>query len=220
MLEAFFRDLDATVGRDNYIAVLTADHGFMPAAEVLQQRGEKSGRLSISGLLAKVNADLERRFGVAKLVAFSSASALVLDRKLVAARGLDANTVAEAARTLLASEPAIAAAYTRRELETGSRAGAPFFDPMRRSWNRDISGDVQYAYAPGWMATSTSSIATHGSPHPYDTHVPILFWGPKWVQAGQRTQRVEVVDIAPTLAQVLGVAAPSGNEGRALPLAR
>jgi hypothetical protein len=30
MLQAFFADLDRTVGRDNYVAVLTADHGFMP----------------------------------------------------------------------------------------------------------------------------------------------------------------------------------------------
>ena len=112
----------------------------------------------------------------------------------------------------------MAAAYTRRELETGSRAGAPYFDQMRRSWNREVSGDVQYAWAPGWMAASSTSQATHGSPHPYDTHVPVLFWGPQWVKAGQRTQRVEVVDIAPTLAQVLRVPAPSASEGKVLGL--
>jgi predicted AlkP superfamily pyrophosphatase or phosphodiesterase len=216
MLEAFFRDLDATVGRDNYVAVLTADHGFMPAPELLEQRGEKGGRLSTGNLLNRVNAELERRFGVAKLVPFTSASGLVLDRKLLAARALDANAVAEAARSFIATDPAISAAYTRRELESGSRAGAPLFDQMRKSWHKDVSGDVQYALAPGWMASSNP--ATHGSPHPYDTHVPMLFWGPQWVQAGQRTQRVEVVDIAPTLAGVLGVPAPSASEGKPLPL--
>ena len=34
MFQEFFRYLDATVGKDNYLAVLTADHGFMPAPEV------------------------------------------------------------------------------------------------------------------------------------------------------------------------------------------
>jgi predicted AlkP superfamily pyrophosphatase or phosphodiesterase len=218
MLEAFFRDLDATVGRDNYIAVLTADHGFMPAPEVSQQRGMTAGRLSTSTLLAKVNTELERSFGVARLAPFTSASAVVLDRKLLAERKLDADAVAEAVRRVVAAEPAIAAAYTRRELESGSRAGAPFFDAMRRTWNREISGDVQYVLAPHWMAASSSSITTHGSPHPYDTNVPILAWGPRWVQAGQRTGRVEVVDIAPTLAGVLGIPAPAANEGKPLPL--
>ncbi len=219
MLEAFFRDLDATVGKDNYIAVLTADHGFMPAPEHNQAQGLPGGRFSGSQALGRMNAELERGFGAPKLVSFISASALVMDRKLIAQKGLSLDTVAEAARTMLVADPAVAAAYTRRELETGSRAGAPFFDQMRKSWNKDISGDVQYALKPGWMGTSSSSITTHGSPHPYDTHVPILVYGPRWVKPGRVDSRVEVADIAPTLSRLLGVPAPSSSEGKLLPLA-
>jgi arylsulfatase A-like enzyme len=43
MLQDFFRHLDATVGRDNYVAVLTADHGFMPSPEVSRLRGLDAG---------------------------------------------------------------------------------------------------------------------------------------------------------------------------------
>lgn len=217
MLQDFFRDLDATVGRDNYVAVLTADHGFMPAPEYTQSQGQAAGRLSTSQLLARLNTELERGFGAARLVPFTSASALVLDRKVLAGKNLDADTVAEAARTMLVADPAIAAAYTRRELESGSRAGAPFFDQIRKSWHRDVSGDVQYVLKPNWMASS--NIATHGSPYPYDTHVPIMVYGPKWLKPGRMDGRVEVVDIAPTLARMLGVPAPSASEGKALPLA-
>jgi predicted AlkP superfamily pyrophosphatase or phosphodiesterase len=219
MLQAFFRDLDATVGKDNYLAVLTADHGFMPAPEYSQSQGLPGGRLSTTQNLGRLNAELERGFGAPKLVSAISASALLLDRRLMAQRSLNPDTVAEAARTILVAEPAIAAAYTRRELETGSRAGAPFFDQMRKSWHKDVSGDVQYAFKPGWMASSSSSVTTHGSPHPYDTNVPILVYGPKWVKPGRVDSRVEVVDIAPTLSRLLGVPAPSASEGRPLPLA-
>ena len=218
MLQAFFRDLDAAVGKDNYIAVLTADHGFMPAPEYSQARGLQAGRLSGSQALARMNAELERGFGAAKLVPFISASALVLDRKALAQKGLDFDTIAEAARTMLLADPAIAAAYTRRELETGSRAGAPFFDQMRKSWHKDVSGDVQYVLKPLWMAASSTSVTTHGSPHPYDTHVPIMMYGPKWVKPGRIDARVEVADIAPTLARFLRVPPPSASEGRPLPL--
>jgi len=218
LFQAFFRDLDASVGKDNYVAVLTADHGFMPAPEVSLAQGRDAGRLSGSQTLGKVNAALEQRFGVPKLARFFSASALVLDRALIAQRGLDFNTVAEAARGVLAAEPSIAAAYTRAELAAGSRAGAPFFGQMRKSWNEGLSGDVQYALKPYWMMTSSSSIATHGSPHPYDTNVPILLYGPKWLKPGRIDTRVEVVDLAPTLALLLGVPAPALSEGRPLPL--
>jgi arylsulfatase A-like enzyme len=79
---------------------------------------------------------------------------------------------------------------------------------------------VQYALKPYWMMTSSSSNTTHGSPHAYDTHVPILMYGPAWIKPGRVDQRVEVVDIAPTLARLLGVAAPAASEGTPLPLPR
>ena len=68
------------------------------------------------------------------------------------------------------------------------------------------------------MYTSRSASTTHGSPYPYDTNVPILFDGPAWTRAGRIDQRVEVVDIAPTLSALLGVAAPAASEGKPLPL--
>lgn len=218
MLQAFFQHLDATVGKDNYIAMLTADHGFTQNPEHSKSQGLDAGRVNTTQALGRINTELEKRFGAPKLAAFFSASALVLDRKLIAQKNLDFNAVAEAARTALLAEPGIAVAYTRREMETKSRAGAPFFDQMIRSWNQELSGDVPYALKPYWM--SGSNIATHGSPHRVDTHVPILMYGPAWIKPGRVDTRVEVVDIAPTLARLLGVAVPSSSEGRPLPLPR
>jgi predicted AlkP superfamily pyrophosphatase or phosphodiesterase len=218
MLEAFFRDLDATVGKDNYIAVLTADHGFMPAPEFSKAQGRDAGRVSLSQTLARVNTGMAQRFGEGKWVIGNSAASLLLDKKLIAQKQLDLDTVADEARRLLLADPSFAAAYTRRELLSGRRAGERLFDAMRRAWHPDVSGEVQFALVPYWMFTSSSSIATHGSPHPYDTQVPILLYGPKWVRAGRVDSPVEVVDIAPTLARLLHVPAPSAAEGRLLPL--
>jgi arylsulfatase A-like enzyme len=205
------------VGRDNYIAVLSADHGFTPAPEVSKARGGEGGRITSAAMLQQVNAELERRFGAPRLVLGTSASALVLDRSLLAQRNLDPETVASAARDAVQAQPGIEVAYTRRELETGSRAGAPLFDAMQRSWNRKRSGDVQYATRPGWMFGTTT--ATHGSPSEWDRHVPLLLWGPRWMKAQAVATPVQTVDIAPTLASLLGVPAPAASEGHVLPLA-
>ncbi|MBC7471079.1 MAG: alkaline phosphatase family protein [Ramlibacter sp.] len=215
LLQAFFRDLDASVGAGNYLAVLTADHGFMPAPEMAAARGESAGRINSGQLLARLNAGLEQRFGEPKLLLGFSASSALLDKRLIAQKNLDANAMTDALRTLLLAEPGIGTAYTRRELESGSRAGAPFFEASRKAWHPDVSGEVQYTLKPNWMfGTST---ATHGSPHPYDTHVPLLFWGPAWVRAGRVDTPVEMVDLAPTLARLIGVATPAASEGKPLP---
>ncbi|MDB5861521.1 MAG: alkaline phosphatase family protein [Ramlibacter sp.] len=217
LLQDFFRDLDAGVGRDNYVAVLSSDHGFMPAPEWTLAQGRPAGRITGAAMVQRVNLALERRFGVARLVLGTSASALVLDRALLAQRGLDADTVAGAAREALLAEPGIAAAYTRRELEGGSRAGAMHFEAVRRSWHRERSGDVQYVTRPDWMFGTAT--ATHGSPHDYDNHVPLLFWGPRWIRPQAVAAAVDMVDVAPTLARLLQVPAPAASEGRVLPLA-
>ncbi|MES2972004.1 MAG: alkaline phosphatase family protein [Pseudomonadota bacterium] len=216
MLQAFFRDLDATVGKDNYIAMLTADHGFQPNPEYSASRGLPAGRFNSTQAMGRINAELEKRFGQPKLMMGYSGATLLLDKRLMAQARLEPGAVADAARNALLAEPGIAAAYTRAELLAGSRGADPFFNQMRKSWHRDVSGEVQYVYRTGWMGGS--AVATHGSPHAYDTHVPILAYGPSWVKPGRVDTRVEVVDIAPTLARILNIAAPSASEGKVLPL--
>jgi predicted AlkP superfamily pyrophosphatase or phosphodiesterase len=217
-LERFFRDLDATVGKDRYVVVLTADHGFMPAPEVSQAQGREAGRLSSSQLIARLNAGLAPRFGEGRWVLAMSAQAAVLNHPLIAERKVDAGAVLDETRRLLLAESAVAAAYTRREIEANSRTGAPFFEQVRKAWDSQRSGDIQVVLKPYWMYSSSTSQTTHGSPHPYDTQVPILFYGPRWVKAGRVDARVEVADIAPTLARMLAIPAPSTAEGKPLPL--
>jgi len=59
--------------------------------------------------------------------------------------------------------------------------------------------------------------ATHGLPHDHDTQVPIIFWGPG-VARGVRGTAARVVDMAPTLAALLGVTPLEPLDGRVLPL--
>lgn len=217
LLQDFLRDLDANVGPYNYVAMLTADHGFMPAPEYGAQLGLAAGRIDGKQALERVNAGLEARFGAGKWISVSGSS-LLLNRQLMAQKQADANAVAEAARNLLLAESGVAAAYTRGELLSGSRAGAPFFEPMRNAWHPEVSGEVQFVLKPYWMLASSTAVTTHGSPHPYDTNVPILMYGPRWMQHSRVESRVEVVDIAPTVARLLGVPAPQASEGKPLPL--
>ncbi len=215
LYQAFFKDLDDLVGKDNYIVVQTADHGFMPAPEHSLSLGRDAGRVNVGQMLGRLNVALVQRFGAGKWVADYSATNLLFDRKLMAT--VDTAALFEETRKLALSEPGIAAAYTRQELISGSRAGAPFFEQMRRAFHPDVSGDIVLALKPWWMSGS-SNATTHGSPHAYDTNVPIMVYGPKWVKAGRIDTRVEVADIAPTLSRLLGIAAPASSEGKLLPL--
>jgi predicted AlkP superfamily pyrophosphatase or phosphodiesterase len=57
--------------------------------------------------------------------------------------------------------------------------------------------------------------ATHGSPHNYDAHVPIVFYGPPF-KPGQYQTFARTVDIAATLARILGVTPTERLDGHPL----
>jgi len=222
LLEAFFRDLDRVVGKDRYIAVLTADHGFMPAPEYSKSLGRNAGRQNIPQLLAGVNAALQQKFGEAKLARAFSASGVLLDNAMIAQKKLDPAAVQNEVRQAVLAEPGVAAAFTRAELENPASlpVGTPFLAQVRKTWNRERSADVQMVIREYWLFESRRTFAaTHGSPYAPDFTVPILFYGPRWVAPGRIDTSAEVVDIAPTLARMLQVAVPAASEGRLLPLA-
>ncbi len=219
LLAAFFRDLDRIVGKDRYLAVLTADHGFMPAPEFLRARGRDAGRRDLRETVALLEAGLAKRFGEGPWVRGWSAYGFLLDRDRARRSGVDGRALGEQARTLLEADPGIAAAFPRSELEAETAADAPFLAAVRNAWHPERSADVMVVPKEGWLFGSGPAGTTHGSPHGYDTHVPILLYGPAWVKPGRVDGRVDVVDIAPTLSRILGVAAPPSSEGRVLPIA-
>ncbi len=222
LLQAFFRDLDRRLGRDRYIAVLTADHGFMPAPEYSKSLGRDAGRQNIPQMMARLNAGLTAKFGEAKLASGWSASGVLLNDGVIRQKGLARRAVEQEAQSILLAEPGIAAIFARSDLENPGAlpADTPFLHQVRKTWHRERSGDLEVVLKANWLLEwSRGNASTHGSAHAYDYHVPILLYGPRWFRAGRIDLTVEVVDIAPTLARLLRIAAPSASEGKLLPLA-
>ncbi len=220
LLQAFFADLDRTVGKDNYIAVLTADHGFMPAPEYSISLGRDAGRQNIPLTLEALNNGLGAKFGPGKWVRAWSANGILLDTALIASKQMDRRALEQEARRILLTEPGIVEVFSRSDIEgTSLPAGTPFLAQMRNTYYAERSPDLLVVAKPYWMFESRrAATSTHGSPHPYDHHVPILFYGPLWVGTGRVDTPVAVVDIAPTLARILAVPAPPASEGKLLPL--
>ncbi|MGE0552313.1 MAG: alkaline phosphatase family protein [Gemmatimonadales bacterium] len=58
-------------------------------------------------------------------------------------------------------------------------------------------------------------VATHGSPHDYDAHVPMIFYGPAF-RPGHYDGFARVIDMGPTLARALGVEPTEPIDGQPL----
>ncbi len=219
-LQAFFSDLDQRIGKDKYLAVLTADHGFSPTPEWAKTQGQDAGRLNPSQVLGHVNAGLSARFGEARWTRGYSTAGILFDPAVIAAKGVAPAAVDDEARAILLQVHGVSEVFTREQLASSAATDNPLLAAMRRTWHPDLSASIHVVLKPGWMLGSALMGTTHGSPHAYDTHVPILFYGPHWLGAGHVESRVEVADIAPTLSQILRLPAPAQSEGKPLPLPR
>ena len=216
MLAGFFKYLDQKVGSDNYLVVLTADHGFANSAEFSQRQHIDAGRADGGKLMQGLQAHLDATFGASKVTFKASLPNVYLDQAALDKAGIKQGDVETAASRWLLAQTGIADVYTRARFEESGATGTRIDLLLRRAWHRHESGDLVVVPKPYWSFGSGNSGATHGTPYAYDTSVPLLMMGKRWIAPGSYARYTEVVDIAPTLAAILGVRQPAGAEGRVL----
>jgi predicted AlkP superfamily pyrophosphatase or phosphodiesterase len=213
VLEKLFHALDLKVGLDNWIVVLTGDHGVAPLPEVDAQRKMPGGRLPLGIVSKTVEAALEKKYGDGNWIVSNAEHSIYLNWDLIEKKKLNAVDVDRIAAEAALTIPHVFRVYTRQQLIDG----AAFPDEVSR---RVMNGyfvrrgaDVEVLLDPYWIFTQTG--ATHGTPFGYDTHVPVIFMGPG-IRPGRYDMSIAVNDIAPTLATMLDVETPSGSIGRVL----
>jgi predicted AlkP superfamily pyrophosphatase or phosphodiesterase len=216
MIASFFSYLDKRVGMDNVVVVLTADHGFTTSPEFSRSQHIDAQRLDSGKLIADLNKHLSGKYSVDKLVRATSMPNIHLDYTVIDKIGVAREVVENTAARFLLDQPGVAQVYTRTQMETGIVAGTRMDVLMRRAWNRQLSGDLMVVTKPFWFFGSGNSGSSHGTPYAYDTNVPLLIMGKRWIKPGAYGQYAEVVDIAPTLANLLRVRPPAASEGRVL----
>ena len=209
-LGEFFAWLDQRIGLANIVIALTADHGFMDTPEHLAANGMPAARLDARKLIGDLNSHLQRRFG-GDPVARLSYPTIVLDPALGERRA----EFEAAAGRYLADYEGIAAVFGRSQLESGAPAASGRLGTLvQRAWHRELSGDLYIVQKP--FAIFGAGGTTHGSPHGYDTNVPLVLYGPRWIRGGRYGGSAAVVDLAPTLARLLEIRPPGASEGRVL----
>lgn len=216
-LAEFFGFLDARVGLDHCVIVLTADHGVAPLPErVMADKGpDAAGRIDLRGLNATLQQALDQAFGPlpGDLVWFiRDGAALFLYPAALQAKQLAAGPVAAELKKALLQSPWFATVHTREEL-TGPDPLDQTGEMVRLSYHAARSPDVIAILRPNFSTTKAGT--GHGTPYDYDTHVPQVWLG-AGAPAGVHPERIAVEDLAPTLAGVLGVELPPEAKGKRL----
>jgi predicted AlkP superfamily pyrophosphatase or phosphodiesterase len=217
------------VGLQNTLVVFTADHGVAPIPEHANALGLPGGRVKSDdvlramklGISARYNrkneqpdptADYVQKFGERE--GFFNDN-LYFNPVALKRDGINNEEIERVACNAAMTVPGISRCFTRTQLEYGAIS---FGDSVARRVSHGFyprrSGDVVVVHEPFKYLGDTIP-ATHGSPYSYDTHVPLLMMG-SGVAPGRYMQAATPADIAPTLASILGIQAPSNTVGRVL----
>jgi hypothetical protein len=218
LVGALLTFLDTEVGKDRYTLVLTADHGVCPLPELPSTKAKypAATRKKVTELEADIQSALTAMYGTeanapTKWIEVFDDGVwpwLYLNHKAIEARKLKVEDVAEKARDVAAGRGYIETAFTRKELEDKNGPDAPFKKAVVLAYHPDRCGDVIVIPKAGVQLTPYAGGTGHGSPHPYDAHIPFLVYGVGIPALGQRTEPVSSLTVAPTLAWALGVPAP------------
>ena len=208
------------------VVVLTADHGGSDSPERMAARGAQAGRYDRT-LLPRLNAQLQTRFGLETAPLQDGKTGLIVagaDKRPLPQPLRD--QIIEAAIPLLNAEPTISLAVPVRDVladpmpaRTAPPEGLSLRERLRLSAVADSGADILVAYGPYLTAGSRpgGAVSSHGSVWDYDRRVPILFWRPG-ATGQERFWQIRTVDIAPTLANLIGVEAPDTVDGLCLDL--
>lgn len=206
-LEQFLRFLDRQVGQGQYIFFLTADHGVGHNPLFLQKQGIPAGLVDDEAWMRMLNDSLASLLGLPGLVQKIENAQVYLDMPRIAG---NENEVYELIRRTLLREEAVMDVFPLADVNQVTL-------PRHLAWlaansfHAKRSGDLQIIYNPGYLEGKGKG-TTHGLWNPYDSHIPLLWFG--WgIKAGTTRRRVLMNDIAATLAALLHVQVPNGCTG-------
>lgn len=219
LLDGLERDL----GRGRILVALTADHGVLPIPEWLSESGtsecpEEGGRLGMTSLGLGLYWQLHRSFTwiltPPKDWLIFAGSQIAVNRDTAREQGVAVDDVLAETERYLETLPSVRQVWTRDELASGN-GDSEVARLYRNSLDPERSGDLIVQLQPTCLITPFDSGTTHGSPYAYDRAVPIALFG-TGIEPGVSSRPAATIDIAPTLAELLGIEPGVELDGKSL----
>ncbi len=217
VLKELFDEIDESVGLGETLVVLTADHGSLPLVETLQTSGIDARRVDPNVLRNAVERGLQDRFtDSSNFVASAGSRSIYLDVAAIERQGARRSDVEQVIIEALTSTGIVGAVYTQDQLISDQPSEDPYIGLYRNSFFSSRSPHLTVRINPYIYLSSEFAGGTgHGTPYDYDRHIPIVLMGPG-IQAGTFPLDSGPEDIAPTLAEILGLDYPKEPDARIL----
>ena len=220
-LASLFESIDAQVGLDKTLIVLSADHGVPESAPVAQTLGLRDANYVDTNILigdtVKQRLNSEFKLDETAIRLFSHPY-IYLNHDVIAKSGADLGNVQRAVSDQVSKLDTVFYAAASQDIERNQIPNNRLGTMIQNNHHPLRSGDVYVVMNPrNYVANmgSLTTASTHGSPWRYDTHVPVIFAGMA-IEGSKVAREITPYDVAPTLSHYIGITQPSGTIGKVL----
>jgi hypothetical protein len=214
-LAEFFDFLRHQIGMAGVWMALSADHGVAPLPEFAKSLRLPAANLDAKALREQINSLLAKKFArKADFVLDLDYPVAWLDKDAFAGTaGAKDESAAEGEVGDAMKQMGFSGYFTKSQL---ARGDIPPTDMGRRyAHSYSPEGGYYVIGIPVPFQVGITKGTDHATPFSYDTHVPLGFYGLAF-QPGIYRTHAEPVDLAVTLASLLGINAPAQATGRVL----
>ena len=173
-----------------------------------------AGSIDFSSLADKMNAALNEKFGQNNLVVEIANYQVVLNLPVIASSSLKIMDIKNWIINYLSKQPGMDRVIDMDDLYKVP-LNAKVREMLANGYNPARSGQIQMILQPQWIEGFEKGGTTHGLWNPYDSHIPLLWYG--WgIKPGKTNRELYMTDIAPTLAALLHIQMPNGSVGNVI----
>src|ERR1022692_361496 len=222
-LAEFFSFLGHQIGMANVWMALSADHGVAPLPDFAKTLRLPTANLDAKALREQINSLLSKKYAQkANYVVYLDYPQAWLNEDAFA--GIFAGVVAghsaghkesdaEADAGEAMKQAGLGGYFTKSQLAHGETPATEIGRRYAHSYSPE--GGLYVIGIPRPFQIGVAKGTDHATPFSYDTHVPLAFYGLAF-QPGIYRTHAEPVDLAVTLASLLGINAPAQATGRVL----
>ncbi len=211
----FLNYLETHIGKENFLLILTSNHGMSISPKCESQKSMKLGTFKPVETMYLIDKHLDVTFGEDNWIEHYQDLQIYLNTSVIKKHDLTIAEVEDDCCEFISKLAGIQSAIGSVWLADHNFCSNATFKLVDHSYNIERSGNIFITLKPGWGEQTVESVGSHISPYNYDTHVPLLWYGWK-MEPKIMKQPIEITDIIVTLSEITRTARPNMATGKVI----
>jgi len=202
--------IEKTLGKENVLIVLSAEHGVKHLPEYLEDNKIPSGYFNAPANISLLKSYMNNIYGRGDWIKQYHGQQIFLNRTLIEDSKLNLEEMQNNVASLMLQFTGVANTMTATTIQSTNFTYG-IFQTMQNGYNQKRSGDVLLNFTAGW-AELPGLNEDYASPYGHDRRVPLIWYG--WKIGRNSVRRpIDLTDIAPTISSLLEISYPNSTTG-------